>query len=233
MTAENTHNIIMLDDCSRAIAEAERLDELTDLRSRAEAIRTWAKSANQSLEVQNRAATLRLMAERKAGKLLSQLRLRGGDRKSNGHDDRLKLSDLGITQNQSKRWQREATVSDRQFADYVRAASVLGAEITAAGLLRVAAGGKGKKAKARRGKAAKPPRDIQAGAPGDAIVDDPAGADEVTQDAINHVQMLQQILHPYASGKSGSLSNTQRRAVLYFLSEALSALRQSSLRRAE
>lgn len=118
LVAETSREIAVLDDCRRAIAEADDLDQLSDLRSRAEAIRVWAKSANESLEVQNRAAELRLLAERKAGKMLSQMGLKGGDRKSNGHDDRLKLSDVGITQNQSKWWQRAATISDQQFTDY-------------------------------------------------------------------------------------------------------------------
>ena len=138
MIAENRHELTILDDCRRAIADADDLDELSDLRSRAEAIRVWAKSANESLDVQNRAAELRLLAERKAGKMLSQMGLKGGDRKSSGHEDRLKLSDLGIPQNQSKRWQRAATISDQQFADYVKRSSTLGEEITGAGLLRLA-----------------------------------------------------------------------------------------------
>ncbi len=101
---------------------------------------------------------------------------------SNGHDDRLKLSDLRITPNLSTRWQRKATISGQQFADYVSAASVLGEKITAAGLLRVTGRGKDKKGKVCRAEAAKPPRGLHAGDPADALADDPAVADEVTQE---------------------------------------------------
>ena len=71
VVAEPSRELAILDICTQAIVEAEHLNQLADLRSRAEAIRIWAKSANQSLEVQNRAAEVRLAAERKAGKMLS------------------------------------------------------------------------------------------------------------------------------------------------------------------
>ena len=56
------------------------------------------RSVNDSLEIQNPTAELRPLAERKAGTMLSQMGLQGGDRKSNSYDDRVKLSDVGVTQ---------------------------------------------------------------------------------------------------------------------------------------
>lgn len=128
----------VLDQFGSMLAKADTLDQVTDLRNRAEAVRSWARSAAVSLEMQNRAAELKLKAERKAGQLLAGLRLRGGDRKSNGRGDRLMLSDLGISQNQSKRWQKEAAIAEHVFQRYIRTANQSGKEVTTAGLLRFA-----------------------------------------------------------------------------------------------
>lgn len=132
-----SHSLAVLDKFRALLAKAETLEEVTDLRSKADAVRVWAKSAAMGLEAQNRAAELKLRAERKAGELLANLNLRGGDRKSNGHADRLNLADLGINQSQSKRWQKEAQVPEFEFERYVKLASQFGEEVTAAGLLRL------------------------------------------------------------------------------------------------
>lgn len=129
--------LIVLDRFNRMLAEAEAIDEVTDIRSRAEAVRSWVKSAALGLELQNRAAEVKLRAERKAGQLLADLRLRGGDRKSAHGEERVRLSDLGISHNQSKRWQKEAAIPEDEFQCYVRSASQLGEEVTTAGLLRL------------------------------------------------------------------------------------------------
>jgi hypothetical protein len=45
------------------------------------------------------------------------MELRGGDRRSNGHDDRLKLADLGLDHNQSKRWQ-QASLPEEEYVRF-------------------------------------------------------------------------------------------------------------------
>jgi RHS repeat-associated protein len=136
-TRELEKGLIVLDQLAQLLARAETLEELTDLRSRAEALRHWAKGASMGLEAQNQAAELRLRAERKAGNVLASLNLRGGDRKSNGRHDRLNLNDLGISQSQSKRWQKQAAVPDSVFERYLQQTNQFGEEVTAAGLMRV------------------------------------------------------------------------------------------------
>lgn len=60
--------------------------------------------------MQNHAAEIKIRAERRAGEMLSVNPdiHPGGDRKSSLHDERMKLSDLGISETQSHRWQLEA-----------------------------------------------------------------------------------------------------------------------------
>ncbi len=69
---------------------------------------------------------------------LDALKLRGGNRKSKGHRAFLKLADMDISRDQSKRWQKEASVPDKDFQRYLTGTCDLGQELTAAGLLRLA-----------------------------------------------------------------------------------------------
>jgi hypothetical protein len=91
-------------------AEAKTLDEIKAIRDKAEAARTYVKAAQLGLVLQNLAAEVKLRAERKVGKFLANLALRGGDRRSKAQGATLKLQDLGITRDQSRRWQHQAAV---------------------------------------------------------------------------------------------------------------------------
>ena len=83
--------LALLDQARHAIATAESMDEVKDIRDKAEAARKYAESASLGLEAQNYAAEVKLRAERKAGELIAQLKLHGGDRRSNDSDDRVTL----------------------------------------------------------------------------------------------------------------------------------------------
>ena len=115
MSSESRGALQTLDQAATDLALADNLDDIKTIRNRAEAVRTYAKSAALGLEAQNRAAEVKLRAERKAGELLMALRPRGGDRKLNAHAARLSLADLGITHDQSTRWQLQARLDQRQF----------------------------------------------------------------------------------------------------------------------
>ena len=127
---------LVLSNVSHQLAEAESFDEIKTLRDKAEAVRAYAKSARLGLQAQNRAAEVKLQAERKAGELLRGLDLHGGDRKTNGHGDCLKLDDLGITRDQSARWQKEASLPDEEFELFIAEANGRDAEISSASLIR-------------------------------------------------------------------------------------------------
>ena len=133
-----TRHFALLSRASAALAEARSLSDIKDVRDKAEAVRHYAKSIAMGLEMHNLAAEIKLRAERKAGKLLRSLSLRGGNRKSKCHDDRLKLADLGIDANQSSRWQREAEIPEDVFQTYVEHTTSAKKEISAAGLLAIA-----------------------------------------------------------------------------------------------
>ena len=138
-----SRDLTVLDQAARILAEAKSLDEIKSIRDKAEAARAYVKAAKLGLELQNRAAEVKLRAERKAGGLLRTLKLRGGDRKSKGQAAALKLRDLDISRDQSKRWQRIASVPEAEFSNYLRDMTDHGREITSAGVLRIAGKGRG------------------------------------------------------------------------------------------
>lgn len=139
MAEDVSKQLVALHEVSRTLSETSRIEDVKAIRDQAEAVRVYCKSALTGLDIQNRAAEIRLRAERRAGQLLAKLNLRGGDRKSNGNHRRLTLLDLGITNYQSKCWQKEARVSQEVFEQYIWHTRSKRREVTSAGLMRLAA----------------------------------------------------------------------------------------------
>ena len=110
--------LMAIDQARRSLEIASTLDDVKELRDQAEAMRIYARQAKYSLEVQNRCAELKLRAERKAGIILSETTVKGGERHKS-HDGtyerRSILDELGISKMQSSRWQAIATIPDDLF----------------------------------------------------------------------------------------------------------------------
>jgi hypothetical protein len=120
MSTSRSQELALLDEASRLLAEANSLDEIKSLHDKVAGVHFYIKEARLGLVLLNQAAEAKLRAERKAGLLLREMHLRGGDRKSKVAPRPLilKLEDLGISRHQSKQWQRVALVPDREFCDY-------------------------------------------------------------------------------------------------------------------
>ena len=121
-----------------ALAAADRVEDVKEIRDKAEAVRTYAERAGLGLEQQNAAAEVRLRAERRAGEMIAKMALHGGDRRGTDADDRVTLGDLGVSKDQSARWQKLARVKPGDFDAHVAAVKERGEELTTAGLLRLA-----------------------------------------------------------------------------------------------
>jgi O6-methylguanine-DNA--protein-cysteine methyltransferase len=209
----------------RLLAEADTLEQVSTLRSKADMLRAWAKSVAASLEAQNRAAECKLRTERKLGQMLAQVKLRGGNRRSNGHDDRLILDDIGITQNQSKRWQRLGAVPEGEFDNYVKRATDLGTEVTAAGLLRacrpiVSAAFKKRAHTCKRGASERPSSNLASTlACEGGVAAQLATVLDAAQEAMQHQATLAGLLAPDCTGHLQPLLPGERKAVSYYVSE--------------
>ena len=133
-----THSIALLSQARNAIAEARTLDELKNIRDKAEAVRKYAEAAGLGLEIQNQAAEMKLRAERRAGSMLSKLKLHGGDRREETATDRVTLEEIGISKDQSSRWQLAASVPEKAFERFLEEAQQEQGEVTTAGLTKLA-----------------------------------------------------------------------------------------------
>jgi len=129
--------LVLLNEAKSLIDKAKTIPELKSLSSKAEAVRAYSKRIGATLSIQNRAAEVKVRAERKAGEMLREMGLRGGDRKSKGHDVTLKLSDIPITRKDSTRWQIEASVPAKVFEQFIANPLNNTGEITSAHLLRL------------------------------------------------------------------------------------------------
>lgn len=133
--ASTSRGLVLLERATLLLSRATSFDDLKEVHDTAEAARTFAKAARLGLDLQNRAAELKLRAERKAGEYLAMLHLRGGNRRSKPPHVILTLEDLEVTKRQSELWQPIATVPNADFEQYFRGKNLLGQEVTAAGLL--------------------------------------------------------------------------------------------------
>jgi hypothetical protein len=115
--------IVKYDAMRHAIDTCLRVDVVKGIRDKAEALRHVAKVARNE-EAERKCVEIRLRAERKAGQLLRDMRERGERRARNdGRSEQVSrggtpapnLRNLGISPNQSSRWQQLAEVPERQF----------------------------------------------------------------------------------------------------------------------
>jgi hypothetical protein len=135
-----------------ALAEAHRVDEVKNIRDKAEAMAAYARQAKDQ-ELILWATEIKVRAERRAGEMLRQA-AEHGERHHRGRVEAESkpptLGDLGITNNQSSRWQQLASMSDEHFEAAVATAKDTAGQVTTAFMLREAAKAKPTKAAARR-----------------------------------------------------------------------------------
>jgi hypothetical protein len=125
----------------QALAQAARVDEVKAIRDQAEALRVYTKQAGEGLEMQNWCAEIKLRAERRAGELLREMEKHPGGNPNLSHDTTgypPTLEDLGISRDQSSRWQTIASLPEEIFETHIEETKAQGEELTSAGVYREA-----------------------------------------------------------------------------------------------
>lgn len=115
----------VLKEARQRLAKANDLEQVRRIWIEAKAVRFETRVAATDPKLLRLAGELQLLAERKLGKLLAAMKLRGGDHKSPQFADsgEPRLRALGVSARQSSRWQRAASVPDDRFRQYLRDAA--------------------------------------------------------------------------------------------------------------
>jgi len=126
-------SLILWDKMKSAIAECHSADEVAQLRNQAEAYRYALKQAKESPEVIKKAEEIKLRAERRAGELLKDDTniVKGSNQMSKGTTSKKTLSEIGVTRDQSSKWQKIADIPEDKFEIYIEVQDAL----TTAGVL--------------------------------------------------------------------------------------------------
>jgi len=135
--------LVRYEQARNALAECQRVDEVKDIRDKAEAMAAYARQAKDT-ELVQWATEIKVRAERKAGELLAHAAATGErapqGRVSPQEPKPTTLVDLGITSNQSSRWQSLAGMSEEHFETAVATAKETAGQVTTAFMLREAKG---------------------------------------------------------------------------------------------
>jgi len=118
---EQVTGLVKYDAMCSAIAECERVDEAKDIRDKAMALEKYF-AQSQNLESERLALNVRLRAERRCGVLLREMR-ESGERDPGGRGPRVAsnattqptISDLGLSRDQSSRFEQLAQIPEREF----------------------------------------------------------------------------------------------------------------------
>lgn len=114
-----TTGLVHYDAMVSAIVQAFKIDEVKDIRDKALALEMYSRLAR-NLNNERLAAEIRIRAEYKAGLLLNQREMaKGGNpnlsRGTRGSNQPQTLEELGISHDQSSKWQQLAEIPPDQF----------------------------------------------------------------------------------------------------------------------
>lgn len=114
------------------------IDEVKELRDKAEVARLYARERDLGLEAQNYAAEIKIRAERKLGELLVEMPKHPGGLSDHSTPPPAKLADLGISRDQSSQWQQIAEIDEEEFEREIAEAKAEERPLTTAGIVRLA-----------------------------------------------------------------------------------------------
>lgn len=140
-----TFQLVRYEQARTALAECHRVDEVKDIRDKAEAMAAYARQAKDSELIQY-ATEIKVRAERRCGELTLTLSSQQGARRdvptSPHRAEKSKaehLADHGISTQEASRYERLAAMPAEHFETAVATAKATAGEVTTAFMLREAA----------------------------------------------------------------------------------------------
>lgn len=115
---DEQHYLATVSEVRTLVERIEHAADAKDLADRARAAEVWAQRAKLGAEKVNLAAAARLWAERRAGELLAESTVPGGNR-AKGRMTPTRSLPADVTKAQSHRWRRLAAISADEFAEIV------------------------------------------------------------------------------------------------------------------
>lgn len=150
-----------------ALQAAHDVDEVKDIRDKAQAMAAYARQAQDNAMVLW-ASEIKVRAERRAGEMLAEMPKHNGGRPAKTGNSASPVSetlkDMGVSKRQSAQWQKVAAIPDEKFEKVVEEMKDAGL-ITTSAVLRTAT--KPKKVKERAPAEKKPPKEKQPKPSGD------------------------------------------------------------------
>jgi hypothetical protein len=141
-----THQLVRYEAARTALAAAHSVDEVKDIRDKAEAMAAYARQAKDQ-ELILWATEIKVRAERRCGEMLATIP-RGGKFLGKNEDGDFRKTDgaktetvqrLGLSKEQSSRFQQLASMSSEHFEAAVATAKDTAGQVTTAFMLREAA----------------------------------------------------------------------------------------------
>ena len=121
----DTTALVFFDQARMMLEKAVSIDQVKDIRDKAEALRLYAKQQKDSGEMQQHCAEIKIRAERRAGELLAENPAVGSGKGSS-------LEPLGIAKTDSHRWQTIAVLPAPEFEAQIAETKAHGKELTSA-----------------------------------------------------------------------------------------------------
>ena len=156
--------LVMVDRAYGQLCEAVTFQETRQVRNLAVAAAAFAREAKDT-RLLDKATELRTRAERKAGQMLAESRDRG-ERARSGVDTRNQespaptLAQIGVSRDQSSKWQQVAALTDDEFEDALETTKAITYEISTPKVLRAV----------QQARQKAPPPEVVAGTDDDAVV---------------------------------------------------------------
>lgn len=132
--------LVKYEAARKAIAEAHSVDEVKQIKDKAEAIRIYAKQSK-DFDMANWAAEIRMRSERRMGEMLKEQEMNKGHKFTGGNTPRPPaiptLSEIGITKSMSSRAQKIADIPEKDFEEIIDDYKEGGKELTSAAMTKL------------------------------------------------------------------------------------------------